>query len=79
MDTPEAATIGQRLRATRQARGLRQIDLALRAGVAANTVAVIERERTHWPHMATLQRLAAVLGVSAHWLRYGAERPPGGP
>ncbi len=54
--------IGENLRKLREARALRQEDLAERAGVGKNTVNRIEKNRTE-PHMTTVRKLAEALGV----------------
>jgi transcriptional regulator with XRE-family HTH domain len=77
--TPDATTIGQRLRRARLASGVSQVTLAARARVAAKTVSAIECGHVRQPYMATLRRLAAVLGVSARWLRDGDAHPPDAP
>jgi transcriptional regulator with XRE-family HTH domain len=55
-------TLGSRLRALRQERALPQRALAERAGVSPNAISLIERDEIS-PSVATLQRLAAALGV----------------
>lgn len=55
-------SLGARLRALRQERGLPQRVLAERAGVSPNAISLIERDETS-PSVATLQRLAAALDV----------------
>jgi transcriptional regulator with XRE-family HTH domain len=54
--------IGEGLRRLREARALRQEDLAKRAGIGKNTVYRIEKNRTE-PHMTTIRKLADALGV----------------
>ncbi len=54
--------IGENLRKLREARAMRQEDLAERAGVGKNTVNRIEKNRTE-PHMTTIKKLAAALKV----------------
>jgi transcriptional regulator with XRE-family HTH domain len=61
------ATIGSRIRATRTAAGITQAALAEAAGVAANTVARIERGEQE-PSALVLGRIAAALRVSADYL-----------
>jgi transcriptional regulator with XRE-family HTH domain len=72
MDTLPLNRVGQRLTAVRRARGLSQLELALRAEVDPGTIVSIERGATQRPHLATLRRLASVLGVRVTWLRTGA-------
>ena len=54
--------IGDRLKALRVEQALTQEELADRAGVSTNTVARLERNETE-PHMPTVRKLAAALGV----------------
>jgi transcriptional regulator with XRE-family HTH domain len=54
--------IGDRLKALRIEQALTQEELADRAGVSTNTVARLERNETE-PHMPTVRKLAAALGV----------------
>ncbi len=54
--------IGDNLRKLREARALRQEDLAEKAGVGKNTVNRIEKNRTE-PHMTTIRKLATALEV----------------
>jgi transcriptional regulator with XRE-family HTH domain len=55
-------SIGSRLRVLRQERELSQRALAEQAGVSPNAISLIERDEIS-PSVATLQRLAAALGV----------------
>ena len=55
-------TVGSRLRSLRQERELSQRALAEQAGVSPNAISLIERDEIS-PSVATLQRLAAALGV----------------
>lgn len=55
-------SLGSRLRALRQERGLSQRVLAERAGVSPNAISLIERDETS-PSVATLQHLATALDV----------------
>ncbi len=54
--------IGDRLKALRIEQALTQEELATKAGVAANTVARLERNETE-PHMSTARKLAQALGI----------------
>ncbi len=54
--------IGYRLKALRIEHALTQEELAYKAGVAANTVARLERNETE-PHMSTARKLALALDV----------------
>jgi len=54
--------IGKRIRELREEQGLRQEDLAQRAGVARNTIARIERDELV-PSVAMVEKVANGLGV----------------
>jgi transcriptional regulator with XRE-family HTH domain len=54
----------ERLREARCLAGFSQEQLAERCGIARGTIQLLERGRTDHPHPATVQRLAAALGVS---------------
>ena len=54
--------IGDKLKALRIEQALTQEELATKAGVAANTVARLERNETE-PHMSTARKLAQALGI----------------
>ncbi|MDP9487620.1 MAG: helix-turn-helix domain-containing protein [Actinomycetota bacterium] len=56
------ATLGDRLRELREARGLRQEDLEERSGVDSQTISNIEVGR-QMPRTQTLMKLAKGLGV----------------
>lgn len=66
-------TIGARIKAARKRAQLSQEALARRAGMSTNGVARIEQGGITDPHYSTLRKLAAVLGVSPHWLYTGEE------
>lgn len=73
--------VGDRIKATRQALGLKQGELAERAGIDQATVSRIERNRQDNPTVETVERLARALGVSASQLLQEEaapviERPP---
>jgi len=55
--------VGGRLKTARQARGLSQRELALRAGVTNGMISMIEQNK-HSPSVATLNRLIDALGLS---------------
>ncbi|GAA4385918.1 helix-turn-helix domain-containing protein [Tsukamurella soli] len=66
--SPYGADLGSRVQALRRERGLSQTQLAERAGLHRNQVSNIERnvssgDRCSDPHLSTLYRLAAALGV----------------
>jgi len=56
-------SVGTRIRAVRQARGLSQTQLAVMIGITEQSVAKIERGKFR-PSASTLARLAAVLDVA---------------
>jgi transcriptional regulator with XRE-family HTH domain len=62
--------VGQRLKALRIEAALTQAELAEKAGVAVNTVAGLERDERE-PHMTTVRKLAAALGVPPRELTVG--------
>ena len=55
--------LGKKLRCMRQARGLTAVELAKRARVTTGFISQLEHSQTV-PSLLTLQRIAAVLGVS---------------
>jgi tetratricopeptide (TPR) repeat protein/transcriptional regulator with XRE-family HTH domain len=57
------AGIGARLRASREAAGLSQQQLADRSGLSVRAVRNIEHGRTLWPYRDSLTRLADALGL----------------
>ena len=64
--------IGDRLKDLRVRRALTQEELAAKAGIGKNTVNRIERNRAE-PHMSTLRKLAAALGVEPSELVKGED------
>lgn len=66
-------TIGERIRETRQARGMTQKVLGEQAGIAEPTIRKYESDRLH-PKYETLEKLAKPLGVTAGYLRDGKTR-----
>ncbi len=58
------ATIGQRVRALREAKDLTQKELGKRARLHRVQVAQVEGDRYRSPRLETLRRLAKALGVS---------------
>ncbi len=70
---------GARLKELRESQGLTQPDLAGRAGLTKAGIANLEQGRRE-PSWATVQALAAALGVSCEeFTRPPAEREPAGP
>ncbi|MEW5873402.1 MAG: XRE family transcriptional regulator [Chloroflexota bacterium] len=59
---PVRSTVGAKVRALRDERGLSQRELASRAGISANAVSLIERDENS-PSVSTLQSLATALNV----------------
>src|SRR4030042_3304163 len=55
-------TLGRRLRAIRDERGLSQRELAANSGLSTNAISLIERDENS-PSVATLQMLASALNV----------------
>lgn len=66
----QLTTPAQRLRATRERRGLTQAKMAALMGVTRPMIAQWETNFRH-PSIATLQRLAEILDVSYEWLAFG--------
>lgn len=66
----EAATLGDRVVAAREATGLTQKDLARQLGVKLKTVQAWEDDRTE-PRANKAQMMSGVLGVSLTWLLSG--------
>ena len=66
-DRPESVSpeqespLGTRLRRLREAAGLTQEELALRAGLTPNAVSDLERGKTRRPHPHTVRSLADAL------------------
>jgi transcriptional regulator with XRE-family HTH domain len=59
---PKTFSLGKKLRALREERGLSQRELAKLSGISANAVSLIERDENS-PSVATLQRLASALNI----------------
>jgi len=55
--------VGKKLRALREDRDLTRVQLAVRAGVAPETIEQIETVEGREPSLETLRRLARALGV----------------
>lgn len=69
--------IGANVLRIRRARGLSQRGLAVKAGLARQTVANLERGETYAPDTETLEALASALGVNpaAFWEEPGSAEP----
>jgi transcriptional regulator with XRE-family HTH domain len=61
-------SLGQRLKRLREAAGLSQQDLAVRAGLSVSVVSQIEQGRKADPRMTTVLFLAEALGVGVQEL-----------
>ncbi len=68
-------TIGERVRRTRERRGLSQTALAKSAGITKEGISAIERGGTKNPRPTTLYAIADALGVSDRWLANGGKEP----
>lgn len=62
--------VGERIKKTRLAQGLSQVELAKASEVSQPTVANWENG-SHIPRQAVLNRLSGILNISAHWLLGG--------
>jgi len=62
--------IGRRLRRARAERGITQVELAARTGVAHSTIVRIERGQAR-PQLGTVTKLADALGTDEKWLAFG--------
>lgn len=67
-------TIGDRLKAEREAQGLSQPALAAEAGISKQAISAIERGEAKKPEAATLDPICRRLGITTRWLLTG--RPP---
>jgi tetratricopeptide (TPR) repeat protein/DNA-binding XRE family transcriptional regulator len=74
----DTGVLGTWLRSRRESAGLSQEELAERAGLSIRALRNIERGRTEYPHLGSLQRLADALALQgqtrAEFLRVG-QRP----
>src|SRR5829696_6908963 len=69
-------TIGSCIRAARKARGLSQEEVARRAGMSLNGVAVLEQGGRTDPHYSTLVNIARALGMTVAELTGEAQEAP---
>ncbi len=68
------ATIGDRIRAKREAAGMSQAELGAELGVAPQQISKYERhDRPNIPRTDKIERLARALDVNANWLITGTE------
>lgn len=68
-------SFGERLAYARTRARLTQTSLAARSGTTKQRISNLERGRYSSPRLATVDRLAAVLGVDANWLHFGDGSP----
>lgn len=74
MYIPQAPpTIGTRIKRERTERGISRETLAEMAGISAQTLWLIEHERTKRPRKGTLTDIALSLGIEPRVLRNAAE------
>tara|TARA_R110000782_G_C14804145_1_gene412165 strand:- start:625 stop:1194 length:570 start_codon:yes stop_codon:yes gene_type:complete len=66
--------LGENLQRLRKARGLKQEELAERAGVSITQISKIERNETD-PRASTIEKLTTALGCSADKLLFDKEAP----
>ena len=66
----KATHIGDRVRAARKRKALRQIDLAEAADLSVDTISKIENG-LHDPYATTIRKLAGALGVPVEKLTVG--------
>ena len=58
----------RRMKEARLAAGMTQYDLAVATGLTITGVANIERGRSRYPRLVTMEAVAAALGVDLRWL-----------
>lgn len=63
MSTVSSGTFGQRVRQIREKKGIRQIDLAAKAGISWRHLIRIEQDAGGVTKSATIARIAGALGV----------------
>ena len=61
-------TIGARVRAAREQRGMKQAELARRLGCSVNALSMLERDGINDPRASRIIGIAEVLQVSADYL-----------
>jgi len=71
------STLPARLAALRDTAGISANELGLLAGLSHYTVTTIETAKSPNPNLATVAKLAAVLGDTGNWILTGAGKPPG--
>ncbi len=78
MDRQPTTQLGQRVKALRQKKRLRQEDLAKATGLRQPVISRIELGHLQQPKMEMLKRLSEALGVGADYLIFGAYKTKGG-
>jgi transcriptional regulator with XRE-family HTH domain len=78
-DVKALPPLARRLKELREARGLSQMALAVRAGLSLSMVALIEQGQREDPRVSTLRALADALGVSLDELAPSETPPPAEP
>ncbi len=73
----QSFSLGAKLRAIRDERGLSQRELAQRSGLSANAISLIERDENS-PSVSTLQSLASALNIKMSYF-FEEEQPELGP
>jgi transcriptional regulator with XRE-family HTH domain len=68
-------TFAKRLAEVRRQRMFTQEGLARAADISTATITKLETVATAKPHVKTVKRLAAALGVSPAWLMWGEDAP----
>lgn len=69
-------TLAQRIHDLRYLKGIGPYELCSKAGISRTALYQIELGRTKYPRAGTIQRIAAVLGVSVEELRNGVSQAP---
>ena len=62
------STIGQRIRAAREKRGMSQAELARQVGASVNAINMLEQDKIQDPRASRIIGVARVLQVSADYL-----------
>jgi transcriptional regulator with XRE-family HTH domain len=79
MSPAERESLGARLKAIREAAGLSQQELAMRAGVSLSVVFQLEQGKRKDPKLSTLVALAGALGTDVGKLALELTRQPPAP
>lgn len=75
-ESAKVASVGQRVRAARDAAGLSQAALARLAGISGPSIAELEAGTNETPTSSLIAGLAKALGVTREWLQDGSGEPP---